>query len=169
MPIVFHCESCKKKIQAPDGTGGKYSKCPHCQHKVYIPVPQSVLDQEGELKLAPLDESEEQHRQRLMRETYALQQTLLRQKEAPEGADLAAAAGMDERDVLKHIVIGLRRMVDGDLDSAQKAIEIVSQNKKKAIGLLERLASSDMPEPELADVPPQVLIKFIKNFRSKLQ
>ena len=31
MSINFHCESCKKKIKAPDPTGGKWGKCPYCQ------------------------------------------------------------------------------------------------------------------------------------------
>jgi DNA-directed RNA polymerase subunit RPC12/RpoP len=168
MPIIFHCEACKKKIQAPDNTGGKYANCPHCKHRVYIPLPKTELG-DDEIKLAPLDEEEERRKAQLMRETYNLQQTLLKQKEAPENADLAAAANMDDRDVLKHIIIGLRQMVDGNMESAEKTIEIVAQNKKKALHLLDRLAMTDMPEPELKDIPPQVLNKFIRNFRSKMQ
>jgi DNA-directed RNA polymerase subunit RPC12/RpoP len=168
MPIVFHCESCKKKIQAPDGSGGKYAPCPHCKHRVYIPMPKSALDGE-ELRLAPLDESEEEMRQRMMRETYALQLNLLKQKESPEGADLAAAAGMDDRELLKHIVIYLRLTADSQIQEAQKTAEKIVQNKKKAAAILDRIAMSDMPEPELADIPPAVLAKLIKTFRAKLQ
>jgi hypothetical protein len=168
MPIVFHCESCKKKIQAPDGSGGKYAPCPHCKHRVYIPMPQSALEGE-ELKLAPLDESEEEKRQRMMRETYALQLNLLKQKEVPEGADLAAAAQMDDRELLKHLIIYLRQMADGQISDAQKTAEKIMQNKRKAAAILDRIAMSDMPEPELADIPPNVLAKLIKTFRAKLQ
>jgi hypothetical protein len=168
MPIVFHCESCKKKIQAPDGSGGKYAPCPHCKHRVYIPMPKSALEGE-ELRLAPIDETEEQQRERLMKETYALQATLLKQKEIPEGADLAAAAGMDDRELLKYIIIYLRQMADSQIQDAQKTAEKIMQNKKKAAVLLDRIATSDMPEPELADVPPGVLAKLIKTFRAKMQ
>ena len=168
MPIVFHCESCKKKIQAPDGTGGKYAPCPHCKHRVYIPMPKSALEGE-ELKLAPIDENEERQRQQMMMETYSIQATLLKQKEVPEGADLAAAAGMDDRELLKHIIIYLRQMADGQIDTAQKTAEKIIQNKKKAGLILDRIAMSDMPEPELADVPPGVLARLIKAFRAKLQ
>lgn len=168
MPIVFHCESCKKKIQAPDGSGGKYAPCPHCKHRVYIPMPKSALEGE-ELRLAPIDETEEQQRQRLMKETYALQATLLKQKEMPEGADLAAAAGMDDREILKHIVIYLRLTADSQMQEAQKTAEKIVQNKKKAAAILDRIAISDMPEPELADIPPAVLAKLIKTFRARLQ
>ena len=167
MPIVFHCESCKKKIQAPDGTGGKYAPCPYCKHKVYIPMPKSALEGE-ELKLAPIDETEERLRQQMMRETYALQQNLLKQKEIPENADLAAAAQMDERDLLKHIIMYLSQMAGNQTDDAKKTAEKIMQNKKKAVVILDRLALSDMPEPELRDIPPNVLAKLIKTFRAKL-
>jgi DNA-directed RNA polymerase subunit RPC12/RpoP len=168
MPIVFHCESCKKKIQAPDGSGGKYAPCPHCKHRVYIPMPKSALDGD-ELTLAPIDENEERQRQQMMRETYSIQATLLKQKEMPEGADLAAAAGMDDRELLKHIVIYLRLTADSQMQEAQKTAEKIVQNKKKAAAILDRIAMSDMPEPELADIPPAVLAKLIKTFRAKLQ
>ena len=57
MAITFHCESCKKKINAPDNTGGKWGKCPYCLHRCYIPLPET--NEEEEIKLAPLDEEEE--------------------------------------------------------------------------------------------------------------
>jgi DNA-directed RNA polymerase subunit RPC12/RpoP len=168
MSIIFHCESCKKKIQAPDGSGGKYAPCPHCTHRVYIPMPKSALEGD-ELKLAPIDEDEERQRQQMMRETYSIQATLLKQKEIPEGADLAAALQMDDRELLKHIVIYLRLMADSQISDAQKTAEKIVQNKKKAATILDRIAMSDMPEPELADIPPAVLAKLIKTFRARLQ
>lgn len=168
MAIVFHCEACKKKISAPDGAGGKYAACPHCKHRVYIPLPKTEVEAE-ELTLAPIDENEERQRQELMRETYRLQQSLLKEKEVPEGADLAAAAQMDERELLKQIIIYLRQMADGEIGEGQKTAERIMQNKRKAATLLDRLAVSDMPEPELADIPQNVLAKLIKSFRAKLQ
>jgi DNA-directed RNA polymerase subunit RPC12/RpoP len=168
MAIVFHCEACKKKIQAPDGTGGKYAPCPYCKHRVYIPLPKSELEGD-ELTLAPIDENEERQRQEMMRETYKLQQNLLKEKVIPEGADLAAAAQMDDRELLKQIIIYLRQMADGELADAQKTSEKIMQNKRKAATMLDRLAVADMPEPELMDVPQNILAKLIKNFRAKLQ
>ena len=177
MSIIFHCESCKKKIQAPEGSGGKYAGCPHCKHRVYIPVPKEVLDQQEELTLAPIDEDEERKRQRLMRETYALQQTLLKQKDLPEAQDSGQAPpsssvvnsnGPDDRELLRQIIFALRNMVDGNIDQADSAARSLGAYKKRVIHLLDRLAMSDMPEPEFADVPPQVLAKFIKAFRAKI-
>jgi hypothetical protein len=122
-----------------------------------------------ELTLSPLDENEERQRQAMMRETYAIQQNLLKQKEIPEGADLAAAAQMDERELLRHIIIYLRQTADGQIDDAKKTAEKIMQNKKRATALLDRIAMSHMPEPELADIPANVLTKLIKTFRAKLQ
>ena len=76
MSITFHCKYCGKKIKAPDKAGGKWSKCPSCHNKVYVPG----LDTDGEqLKLAPLDKSEEEKQKKLMDETYKLQQDILSQ------------------------------------------------------------------------------------------
>ena len=39
MPISFNCESCKKKVKAPDGAGGKWGKCPKCGHRFVVKHP----------------------------------------------------------------------------------------------------------------------------------
>jgi hypothetical protein len=79
------------------------------------------------------------------------------------------AAQMDDREMLKYLVIYLRLTADSQIQDAQKAAEKIMQNKKKAAAILDRLAVTDMPEPELADIPPAVLAKLIKTFRAKLQ
>ena len=47
MAITLHCESCKKKINAPDTAGGKWGKCPFCGHKCYIPSPPDDNEEPG--------------------------------------------------------------------------------------------------------------------------
>lgn len=37
MPIQFSCSQCQKKMQAPDGTGGKRARCPACSAITQIP------------------------------------------------------------------------------------------------------------------------------------
>jgi hypothetical protein len=81
MAISFHCESCKKKINAPDGTGGKWGKCPHCNHRCYIPLPKS--EDEEELKLAPIDPNEEAEYEKMMKETQNLKKDVLHEKDVP--------------------------------------------------------------------------------------
>ena len=82
MTISFNCESCKKKVNAPDGAGGKYGKCPHCNHRCYIPLPKS--EGEEELKLAPIDQSEETEYEKKMREARELRQKLLNERDEPK-------------------------------------------------------------------------------------
>ena len=82
MAISFNCESCKKKVNAPDDAGGKYGKCPHCNHRCYIPLPKS--DGEEELKLAPIDPGEESEYEKKMREARELQKKLLHEREEPK-------------------------------------------------------------------------------------
>ncbi|MCX5636391.1 MAG: hypothetical protein NTX52_01690, partial [Planctomycetota bacterium] len=62
MAIIFHCNHCGKKIEAADSAGGKWGKCPACHSKLYVPRPEP----DEELKLAPIDETEEEKRKRLM-------------------------------------------------------------------------------------------------------
>ena len=82
MAIVFHCDHCGKKVEAQDSAGGKWGKCPACHNKIYVPAPHAG----EELKLAPVDESEEEREKRLMAETHQLTQDILLEREVPEGA-----------------------------------------------------------------------------------
>ena len=80
MSISFHCEYCNKKIEAPDDAGGKWGKCPSCHKRLYVPG-----SEDGEeLKLAPIDETEEQKKKRLMAETFHLTQDILQERDVPE-------------------------------------------------------------------------------------
>ena len=81
MAISFCCESCKKKINAPDGAGGKWGKCPNCNHRCYIPLPKS--EGEDELKLAPINPGEEAEYEKMMKETQELRKKALGEKNIP--------------------------------------------------------------------------------------
>ena len=66
MAITFHCDHCGKKVGAQDSAAGKWVKCPACRNKIYVPN----LSGDEELKLAPIDESDEEKKRRLMEETH---------------------------------------------------------------------------------------------------
>jgi len=38
MTIKFHCEHCRRLVQAPDSAGGRRGTCPHCQGSNFIPA-----------------------------------------------------------------------------------------------------------------------------------
>ena len=110
MSIKFHCDHCGKKIDAPDGTGGRWGKCPACHNKVYVPQE----DDEGELTLTPIDETEEERQKRLMAETFQLTQNILQEKDVPEtGAVTGSSPDISEKRLTEIIVRYLRQMADG--------------------------------------------------------
>ncbi len=166
MAVVFHCEYCGKKIEAPDSAGGKWGKCPACHNRLYVPA----LNSDEELKLAPVDETEEQKRDRLMAETFELTQDILQEREPPTGpADVTGPVSeMSERELTKNIVVYLRRMADGELDEAGRIIGLISPHRRQALPIIDRIALSEIPEPELADIPPQVLSGLIRALRAKV-
>ena len=163
MSIILHCESCKKKIKAPDGAGGKYGPCPFCKHRCYIPLPKT--DDEEELKLAPIDEYEEVEYKKKMAETHNLTRKILHVKET--GGE-PASGQTDERELTKNIIIYLRQIANGELDQAHDTAEKIVRFHTQAVKILDRIAISEIPEPELADIERPVLAGFIKNLRARL-
>jgi len=167
MSIKFHCEHCGKKIDAPDSAGGKWGKCPACHNKVY--VAQAGGD-DDELKLAPIDETEEERQNRLLAETFQLTQNILQERNVPDAATPPVGSGTDiGKEKLTEIIIRyLRQMADGSLDEAQRTAESIAPYRRQSKDILDRIATSDPPDPELMDIPPHVLSGFIRNLRTRI-
>ena len=165
MSISFHCESCKKKIKAPDGAGGKWGNCPFCQHRCYIPLPKS--DDEEELKLAPFSETEENQIDELKRQANVLAQNLLHESKLPD-EQAAPDRTADEKSAIKYAIIYLRQMADGELVQAEQTFKHLKANKKTALRILASMARAERPEPELSDLPETVLQGLIRDVSSKL-
>lgn len=166
MSISFHCECCKKKIKAPDDTGGKWGNCPHCKHRCYIPMPENAFANEEELVLEPVDESEEKQYQDMMRQTRALQQEILHETAADD--DVSHDTEETERELFKNIIIYLRQMADGELFQAEETEKKIAPFGAEANNILKKMAKAENPEPELADVAPKVLLGLIKGLAAKL-
>ena len=163
MAIIFHCENCEKKITAPDTAGGKWGKCPACNHRCYVPMPKS--GDEEELKLAPIDQDEEIKYEQAMRETRNLTGMLLHhQTEAPGGSEDKATSSEREL-VIKY----LRQMVNGQLDEAQKTAGQIASSRSKSKAVLKSMLQSDQPAPELANVPQKVIAGFISTLLAKMK
>ncbi len=166
MAITFHCEHCGKKIEAPDSAGGKWGKCPACHNKLYVPG----SDSDEELKLAPIDESDQAKQRELMAETYKLTQDILLERETPnELAEVATPASViSDKELTKNIVAYLRQMADGNLNQAERIANSIVSSGDKALKILDGIALSEIPEPQLADIPQQVLSGLIKTLRNKI-
>ncbi len=166
MAITFHCEYCGKRIEAQDSAGGKWGKCPVCHHKLYVPK----LNSDEELKLAPLDESEEERQKRLMAETHKITQDILGEKEALDGSPVGPVPEFqaDKKQLMKNIIAYLRNTFDGELDNAEIYARLIIPFESKAVKVLDEIAVSEIPEPELADIPQQVLSGLIRKLRTRI-
>lgn len=166
MPISFHCENCKKKIKAPDEAGGKWGSCPYCGHRCYIPLPKSP--DEEELRLAPVDEMEESRIEEMMRETHHLTQHILHESRLPDEETAESGTATDEREVIKNVILYLRQMADGELAAAERTFRVLKPAKKTSLRILAAMARAERPEPELSDIPENVLQGLIRDLSSKL-
>jgi hypothetical protein len=166
MSITFHCEHCGKKIEAQDSAGGKWGKCPACRNKVYVPD----LSVDEDLKLAPVDETEEERKKRLMAEAYEVTQDILREREVPDGAaePVMPMPQMSSEELEKYTIAYLRQIADGKLDEAEQTAKLIIPFGSRTLEVLDRIAVSDMPEPELAHIPQQVLSGLIRNLREQV-
>jgi DNA-directed RNA polymerase subunit RPC12/RpoP len=165
MSITFHCDHCSRKVEAQDSAAGKWAKCPACHNKIYVPD----LRGDEELELAPIDESDEERKKRLMAETYQLTQDILQEREIPLAPGMSAhAPEISDKELTKRIILYLRQMADGELDEAQKTADLIAPYGPQATEILDQISVSQIPEPELADVPPHVLSGLIRNLRTRI-
>jgi hypothetical protein len=173
MGISFHCEYCGKKIEAPDTAGGKWGKCPACRNKVYVPANNPPDDM---LRLAPIDTEEERRRKKMAAEVDRLREKILDEKDIPEegvvpnNQPAAPEPGdLSNAELTTFIISYLRQMADGELDLAEQTAKTILSNGQNAIRPLEKIALSEIPEPEIADIPQQVLSGLIKSLRNRIR
>ena len=170
MSIAFSCEFCGKKIEAPDNAAGKWGKCPSCHSKLYVPNPKPS-EEDDELKLAPVDETEIEKQKRLLAETYRLTKDIMSEKEIPDepgGAAVSREPEIDDERLTANIITYLRQMADGELDSAENIVNSIITGGEKSLKILNDIAHSEIPEPELADIPRQVLSGLIRTLRNRI-
>jgi hypothetical protein len=166
MAIVFHCEHCGKKIEAADNAGGRWGKCPSCHNKLYVPG--TAVGEE--LKLAPIDETDVEREKQLMAETHKLTQDILKEREVPEGPPpiTGAVYDMGDKELKEHIIAYLREVVYGELEEAERIAALIEPFGDRAMAIIDRIALSEIPEKELADIAPQVLAGTIRTLREKI-
>ena len=172
MAIIFHCEYCGKKIEAAESAGGKWGKCPACHNRLYVPT----LDSGEELKLAPIDVTDKEREEQLMAETHKLTQDILQEREVPEGANETIepieTAGpvfeMSERELTKYIIMYLRLMADSELYEAHRIAALIAPHAEQVVEILDKIALSEILEPELADIPQHVLSGSIRALRDEI-
>ena len=163
MPITLHCESCKKKIIAPDNAGGKWGKCPFCNHRCYIPMLET--EEEEDLKLAPIDENEEKQYNQMMKETFNITENLLHVTEEPTEA---TPSKTNEKELAALIIDYLRLMADGSLDEAHSLVEKIIVYKATAKTIIGGLLKAKQPEPQLQNIPKKVLERYLRDILTRI-
>lgn len=172
MSIIFHCDHCGKKIEAPDSAGGRWGKCPACHNRLYVPSSHSG----EELKLAPIDETDLEREKRLLDETHKLTQDILQEREVPEATPETIGpietAGpvleMSERELTKYVIMYLRLMADSELYEAHRIAGLIAPHSEQAVEVLDKIALGEILEPELADVPQHILSGSIRALRDEI-
>lgn len=59
-------------------------------------------------------------------------------------------------------------MADDELDGGQTTADMIVPSGARAVKIIDKIALSEMPEPELADIPQQVLSSLIRNLRTRI-
>jgi hypothetical protein len=121
---------------------------------------------EEELKLAPVDESEEKQYEKMMKETFSITENLLHVKEEPAEA---SPSKTNETELMAQIIKYLRLMADGSLDEAHSIAEKIAVYKATARTVLGSILKSKQPEPQLQDIPRKVLEHYIKDLSAKIR
>ena len=119
------------------------------------------------LKLSPIDETDVEREHRLMAETHKLTQDILKEREIPDGPGPLSGAvyEMSAKELKQNIIMYLRQMMYGELDEAERIAALIAPFGTQAVAIIDQIALSEIPDPELADVPPQVLSGSIRTLR----
>ena len=166
MTITFHCEHCRKEVQAPDAAGGKRGKCPFCGTSNYIPAPPS---DEDIIPLAPLDEEDERRRQQEVQDLLRQERDLLSEigGQPVDPKDLQSADV--KQDLRDQVVRYCLDMHAGKLPRAQAQSQALLRQGPAALQIVEDLMSGKEIDPALAAMPGGLLAGFLRQLRQELQ
>jgi len=170
VPIEIHCNRCNSAIRAPDGSGGKRGKCPHCGHELYIPVPSDEVE---EIPIAPLDDSEEERAAALRRESIEYAAMLNKAVASSPQAGGKGAAGKGQPggksiDIAAEVQKFVMAMGDSQFDHAGDVFKRLKGVDKKANDYIQQLLCDQMP-PKLGKVPPEIARNFLKALSDRLK
>jgi hypothetical protein len=171
MTIEFHCNHCDELVRTADENAGKRGKCPRCHQSVYIPTPPDKIEP---LRLAPVDETEEEERRRLQRESQELSRDLQsEQAETPPDSgtsSMSAPPPFDDprlpSDMETLVTDYALYMAEGKLNEAQSLATEIRRDMDRAEEFIQRITIDELPPARLAHIPRPVLQGFMKQLRS---
>lgn len=176
--IELHCTGCNALIKAPKSAGGKHGKCPHCDRRLYIPMPEDEIET---YEIADMTEEERAAEERMREEERRLREEVARQKEIPgetgggkraTGAGAAAPPPPKEKvgevvDVRTLVETYLISMKESKLDDAEEVVAQLRSAKQRAKDYVEGLILDEVP-PSVEGVPPQIVTGLLKSLSARL-
>jgi hypothetical protein len=75
---------------------------------------------------------------------------------------------MGDKELKQNIIAYLREVVYGEFDEAERIAALIAPFRNRAMVIIDRIALSEIPDSELADIPPQVLAGSIRTLREKI-
>jgi hypothetical protein len=147
-----------------------------------VVIPNPEQEDDGPLRLQPLDTEEEQERRRLWSETYNITQTVLNERTLPEeppvetdsSSDptdisyMISATPMDAKEIKQNILRYFQLLASGDLVQASQYEQLILPHGDEALKILDSMAFNELPEPELAHIAPHMLSGLIRNLRTQI-
>lgn len=170
MAIELHCDHCGTLVRAPDDAGGKHGKCPSCHQSVYIPMPSEKVEP---LEIAPIDQSEEQERARLLQESLELQRRLMNERDLPRETAAHQPSSSPSQpppprlDMETLVIEYAQAMAAGNLEEAERLATDIRADLRAAEETIQRLVADELPPEQLAQIPRPVLAGFFRQLREK--
>ena len=165
MTLTFKCEHCHKKISAPDSVGGKRGKCPFCKESTYIPM---LVSDDEILDLAPLDEKEEQDRQKLVDELRQQDRDLIAHTGGADPVPLTERDDLASEDLHHFVINYCIDMAAGNLDRAHRHADELKEFGTLGAEAVKYFQIVQGTEPALAKIPPPVVQGFLKDLADRL-
>lgn len=174
MPIELHCPACGKTIKAPDDAGGKRGKCPYCAASVYIPMPHAA--NEGDIKIAPVDEAAERRREKLLKESITIAAAVAHEVGGvPDvrGGNAARPAipretGSPNAAVSDLVKDYLLAMKESQLESCESILRQLRRQKEAATEHVQGLLL-DQVGARVPGIPDKLVHAFLKNLGERLE
>jgi phage FluMu protein Com len=166
MTLTFKCEHCHKKVSAPDSVGGKRGKCPFCKESTYIPMP---VSEDEILDVAPLDDAEEQNRQKLESKLWAQERDLIAHTGGADPVPLSERDDLSSEDLHHFVINYCIDMASGNLERAYKHADELRSFGKLGAEAVKYFQIVQGAEPALANIPPPVVQGFLEDLADRLR
>ncbi len=167
------CEHCNHAIKAPREAAGRRGKCPHCHNSVYIPTPESELD---EIPLELEDEQSHSAAQRLEKEAAEVAAAMRREtKEVPEGKVTPQPEGpaprktaLNATDINELVIRYLLAMQVSELERAEALVAELKGVARQAKSKIQQMMVDSMRPEAVRSMADGLYQGFLRKLLEQL-